>query len=109
MLEEFEHARARGAGPLVEIIGGAMNNDAYHMTAPEPNGDGAMHSMRFALESSGLAPEEVSHINAHGTSTGLGDIAETKAIKMAFGERAYDVPISATKSMHGHAFGRVLC
>ncbi len=103
VLESLEHARARGAPVLAEIAGFAATADAYHMVAPCADGEGAARCMRFALRDAGVAPEEVDYINAHGTSTLLNDASETKAIKAALGEHAYQVPISSTKSMIGHA------
>ena len=105
VLEALDHALARGARIYGEIIGAGMTADAYHMTAPEPNGDGATASMRIALQSADLSPEAVSHINSHGTSTGLGDIAETKAIKSVFDGHAKSIVVNSTKSMTGHLLG----
>ncbi|MCC8173243.1 MAG: beta-ketoacyl-ACP synthase II [Odoribacter sp.] len=105
ILEEYEHAVKRGAKIYAELAGGGANCDAYHMTAPDPNGEGACDVMLEALENAGLKPEDVDYINAHGTSTGLGDVAEPKAILKAFGEHAYNVNISSTKSMTGHLLG----
>lgn len=105
IVEEYEHAVKRGAHIYAELIGGGMNGDAYHMTAPEPEGEGASDVMLLALEDAGLAPGEVDYINVHGTSTGLGDVAEPKAIKKAFGEHAYKLNISSSKSMTGHLLG----
>ncbi|EOT29252.1 beta-ketoacyl-ACP synthase II [Enterococcus saccharolyticus] len=102
-LEEFEHAMKRGATILGEIVGYGMTSDAYHMTAP--SSEGAIRAMRLALEMAQLAPNEVNYLNAHATSTGVGDIGETKAIKAVFGEYAKELPISATKSMTGHLLG----
>ncbi len=103
VLESLEHARARGAPVLAEIAGFAATADAYHMVAPCVDGEGAARCMRFALRDAGVAPEEIDYINAHGTSTLLNDASETNAIKAALGEHAYQVPISSTKSMIGHA------
>jgi 3-oxoacyl-[acyl-carrier-protein] synthase II len=103
VLEELEHARARGANVLAEVAGFAATADAYHMVAPCADGEGAARCMRFALEDAGIAPEEIDYINAHGTSTPLNDASETAAIKSALGEHAFQVPISSTKSMIGHA------
>jgi len=105
VLESLEHARRRGASILAEIIGYGSSSDAYHVVAPEPEGYGAALAMQRAMDDAGVQPAEVDYINAHATSTTLGDIAETLAIKRVFGERAYMVPISATKSMIGHAMG----
>ena len=103
ILEEYEHAVARGAHIYAEIAGGAGNCDAYHMTAPDP--DGAYEVMLLALEDAGMKPEDIDYINVHGTSTGLGDISEPTAILKAFGEHAYKLNISSTKSMTGHLLG----
>ncbi|MFZ4655342.1 MAG: beta-ketoacyl-ACP synthase II, partial [Methylococcaceae bacterium] len=105
ILEEYEHAIARGAHIWAELVGGGMSTDAYHMTAPDPEGGGAALVMRRALADAGLQPEDIDYINVHGTSTGLGDIAEPKAIKKVFGDHTYKVGISATKSMTGHLLG----
>ena len=105
VLESLEHARARGARILAELAGYAACNDGYHLVAPRPDGEGAMRTMRWALEDAGIQPEDVDYINAHGTSTPLNDLSETLAIKAVFGEHAYRVPISSTKSMIGHAMG----
>jgi 3-oxoacyl-[acyl-carrier-protein] synthase II len=105
ILEEYEHARARGAKIYGEVVGGGMSADAYHLTAPHPEGLGANLVMRNALEDAGMKPEDLDYINVHGTSTPLGDISETKAIKEVFGEHAYKLSISATKSMTGHLLG----
>src|ERR671935_1935093 len=105
IVEELEHARARGAKIYCELSGYGLSSDAYHMTAPPPDGGGAARAMQLALEHAGVSAAEVDYINAHATSTGLGDISETKAIKKVFGKRAYDVAISATKSMTGHLLG----
>ncbi|MGV6860363.1 MAG: beta-ketoacyl-ACP synthase II [Putridiphycobacter sp.] len=105
ILEELEHAKARGAKIYAEILGSGLSADAHHITAPHPDGLGAMSVMRQALEESGLTTKDVDYINVHGTSTPLGDIAETKAIKKVFGEDAYDLNISSTKSMTGHLLG----
>ena len=103
--EELEHARRRGAPIIAEIAGYGACNDAYHVVAPCVDGEGAIRAMTWAMEDAGVTPEEVDYISAHGTSTKLNDAAETFSIKKAFGEQAYRVPISATKSMIGHAFG----
>ena len=105
ILEEYEHARARGATMYAEVLGGAMTADAYHITAPHPEGLGASNVMRLALEDAKIGKTDVDYINVHGTSTPLGDIAETKAIRKVFGEHAYDLHISSTKSMTGHLLG----
>ena len=105
MLEDLEAAEARGARVYAEVLGYGASNDAYHMAAPDPESVGVVEMMRQALERSGVEPDDVGYINAHGTSTPLGDAAETKAIKDVFGERAYDIPVSSTKSMVGHMFG----
>jgi 3-oxoacyl-[acyl-carrier-protein] synthase II len=106
VVEELQHAKKRGAKIYCEISGYGLTADAYHMTAPPENGEGAARAMKLALDHAKLSPKDVDHINAHATSTGLGDIAETKAIKMVFGEElAKKIPISATKSMTGHLLG----
>ncbi|MEI6090873.1 MAG: beta-ketoacyl-ACP synthase II [bacterium] len=105
VLETEEHALARGAKIYCEISGFGMTDDAYHITAPCEDGDGAARSMKLAIEDSGLKTEDIDYINVHGTSTPLGDIAETKAIKKVFGEHAYKLSISSTKSMTGHLLG----
>ena len=105
ILEEYESAVKRGAKIYAELGGGGMSADAFHMTAPDPDGKGANLVMRWALEDAGMKPEDVDYINVHGTSTPLGDIAEPKAIIKTFGEHAYKLSISATKSMTGHLLG----
>jgi 3-oxoacyl-[acyl-carrier-protein] synthase II len=105
VLEEYERAKARGAPIYAELVGVGMNSDAYHMTAPSENGEGACDCMLLALADAGLDADQVNYINAHGTSTPAGDVAETMAIKRAFGARAYEVPVSSTKSMTGHMLG----
>jgi 3-oxoacyl-[acyl-carrier-protein] synthase II len=105
VLEELEAARARGATIYAEVMGYGTSNDGYHMAAPEPEAIGVAQMMRSALERAGVEPERVGYINAHGTSTPLGDAAETKAIKDVFGDHAYELAVSSTKSMMGHCFG----
>jgi 3-oxoacyl-[acyl-carrier-protein] synthase II len=105
ILESAEHARNRGASILAEILGYGATADAFHVTQPLETGEGATKAMLLAMKRSGVKPEEVDYINAHGTSTQLNDAMETKAIKAAFGERAYKIPISSTKSMTGHLIG----
>ncbi len=105
ILEELEHAKKRGAPILAELVGYGANSDAYHVTAPSPDGEGATRCMRLALQSAGLKPEDVGYINAHGTSTPYNDATETKAIKAVFGSHARKLAVSSTKSMTGHMLG----
>jgi 3-oxoacyl-[acyl-carrier-protein] synthase II len=105
ILEELGHAKARGARIYAEIIGMGMSADAYHITAPSPEGEGAVRSMRAAIKDAGISPDDIDYINSHGTATGLGDIAETIAVKTVFGERAYKIPVNSTKSIVGHMLG----
>jgi len=105
ILEEYEHAKARGAKIYAEVLGGGMSSDAHHMTAPHPDGIGVIAVMRNCLENAGASPEEVDHINTHGTSTPLGDVAELKAITEVFGAHAKNININSTKSMTGHLLG----
>ena len=105
VLEEYEHAKARGAKIYAELVGGGLSADAHHMTAPHPEGIGAINVMKNCLRDANLKPEDVDIINMHGTSTGLGDIAESKAIKKVFGEHVYSMNINSTKSMTGHLLG----
>jgi len=105
IVEALEHAVQRGVPILAELVGVGMSGDAHHMTAPVPDGNGAARAMTAALADAGWTPDDVQYINSHGTSTGLGDIAETRAIKSVFGERAYKIPVNGTKSMTGHLLG----
>ncbi|MFD0834908.1 beta-ketoacyl-ACP synthase II [Mariniflexile aquimaris] len=105
VLEEYEYAKARGAKIYAEFIGGGLSSDAYHMTAPHPDGIGVIAVMKNCLENAGLKPEDVDHINTHGTSTPLGDVAELKAISEVFGSHAKNININSTKSMTGHLLG----
>jgi 3-oxoacyl-[acyl-carrier-protein] synthase II len=105
VVETEEHARQRGARIYAEIAGGAITGDAYHITAPDPSGSGAAQAMQLALDRAGMQPQEIDCIFAHGTSTQLNDVTETRAIKQVFGQYAYKVPVTATKSMLGHTLG----
>jgi 3-oxoacyl-[acyl-carrier-protein] synthase II len=105
VVEELEHAKARGAKIYCELTGYGLTADAYHMTAPPPDGGGAARAMRIALEHAKTNADEIDYVNAHATSTGLGDVAETRAIKAVLGEHAHKVSVSSTKSMTGHLLG----
>ena len=105
ILEEYEHAVNRGAKIYAEITGYGATGDAYHITSPSPDGEGAARAMTMAMEEAGITPKDISYINAHGTGTPLNDKYETKSIKWAMGEEAYNIPVSSTKSMIGHLLG----
>ena len=105
ILEDYEHAKARGAKIYAEVIGGGLSSDAYHMTAPHPEGKGVIAVMKNCLRNAGLKPEDIDAINTHGTSTPLGDVAELIAIKKVFGDHAKNININSTKSMTGHLLG----
>lgn len=105
MLEEYEHAKARGAEIIAEVVGYSNTSDAYHITAPDPEGDGAVRAIKSVCEEAGIEPGRDVYVNAHGTGTHLNDAMETKALKKVFGERAYDLHVSSTKSMTGHMMG----
>ncbi len=105
IFEEYEHAKARGATIYAEVVGAGLSGDAYHMTSPHPEGYGAYLCMKEAVEDAGIAPEQIEHINTHGTSTPLGDIVEPKAIVKLFGQHAYNISVNSTKSMVGHLLG----
>ena len=105
ILEEYEHAKARGAKIYAEMVGEGMTSDAYHLTAPDPDGKGAERVMRLAIKDAGLQPEDIDYINTHGTSTPLGDVTELKAIQRVFGDHVYDMNLDSTKSMTGHLIG----
>jgi 3-oxoacyl-[acyl-carrier-protein] synthase II len=105
ILEEYEHAKARGAHIYAELVGTGLTADAYHLTASDPNGIGAKNAMQLAMSEAGITPEQIDYINTHGTSTPIGDLAEVKAIQELFGEHAYNINITSSKSMTGHILG----
>lgn len=105
LLEEYEHAKRRGANILAEVVGYGATDDAHHITGPSPDGEGAGHAMINAMKEAGVQPEQVGYINAHGTSTPLNEKCETAAVKYAFGDHAYKLAVSSTKSMTGHMLG----
>lgn len=105
ILEEYEHAKARGARIYAEIVGYGFSADAHHITAPDPDGEGVQLALNRALDAAGITPEDVDHVNMHGTSTPLGDIAETNSLKKVFGDHAYNINFNSTKSMTGHTLG----
>jgi 3-oxoacyl-[acyl-carrier-protein] synthase II len=105
VIEEYDHARARGAPIYCELLGYGQSSDAYDLVAPDPDGNGVRLAFARAFASAGISPDAVDYINAHGTSTPMGDPAESKAIEKTFGEHAYRIGVSSTKSMHGHALG----
>ena len=105
VLERYDHAKKRGAKILAEIVGYGNTSDAYHITAPDPEGSGAVRAIRMAINEAGVTEEDEIYVNAHGTGTHLNDAMETKALKEVFGERAYDLHVSSTKSMTGHMMG----
>ena len=105
VIESLEHAQARGANILAELVGYGASSDAYHMTSPSPDGEGAARAINDALRDASLEPNQISYINAHGTSTPLNERTETAAIKRAFGDHAYDMKVNSTKSMVGHLLG----
>ena len=107
ILEELEHAQARGAEILAEFVGYGTASDAYHITMPDPEGKGDIRAMEMALKDAGLPPEAIDYINAHGTGTPYNDLYETQAIKKVFGDHAYRIPVSSTKSVTGHSLGAV--